>query len=514
MIGVPKSCALLLLLVPQFAVAQSARHRAVRPFFPPSESAITLDQSRAASATISTQGGSLAATAADGTRFTLTVPAGALLSDEDITMIPVAAIKQIPLSGGLRAAVQLQPEGLRLLAPATLTIDATQPLSSSGQKPIGFGYHGNGDEFHLFPTVISGSHVELKLMHFSGYGVGSGTDSDVQAQQQRTPASAEDRAQQDIAAGQDLYASLQAWWAVLLGQLQNPSDFESAFFAFMTWRSIALAEPRAFPLIEAGWGYVSTALVAAIQNAQSECVRDPSRVRVILRLIAIARQPELQMRSNALAIARQLVSKCLAFELQFDSEMSLNSSILRWDAQLKSTVPFHMELDQNDKPVIIPASAPLNYVKYTTFYEGCTAATKTTDSTLTVANDASGTLSRIEFALDVPSDYAAGRQPRDITLTIDTGAPSDRVLSLTCGSPPHTEPVPNGPEYWRAGWAMFHGGLYGENERVSETYTQIRNWDFLGGRIFAQKIYSRSSPTEPIVNTEMTTLKLVHTPAQ
>src|SRR2546428_405092 len=296
MIGVPRSCALLLLLVPQFAVAQSARHRAVLPS-PPSQSGLTLDQSRAATGSISTDGGSLSATAADGTRFTLTVPAGAFLSDEDITMIPVAAFKQIPLSGGLRAAVQLQPEGLRLQAPATLTIDAAQPLGLTGQKPIAFGYHGDGDGLYLFPAVISGSHAEFALMHFSGYGAGSGTDGDVQAQQQRTPANPEDRAQQDIAAGMARYAALQAWWAVLVGQLQgaatDPNTFEAVYFQFITWRNIALSEPLAFPLIESGWAFVSTALVNAVQNAQLQCVSDPSRVSVMLRLIAIAKTPAL-----------------------------------------------------------------------------------------------------------------------------------------------------------------------------------------------------------------------------
>jgi len=523
MIRVPISAVFLTIVLSGGAVAgQEVRHRAVRPSFPPSQSGIgvTLDQSRAASASISTQGGSLSATAADGTQFTLTVPAGAFLSDEDITITPVAGISRLPLSGGLLAAVQLQPDGLRLMQPATLVIQLpAQQVSSGGQRPIGFAYHGSGNEFHLFPSELSGPFFDLSLMHFSGYGVGSGTDGDVQAQQQRAPASAEDRAEQDIATGEERFVALQAWWATLVGQLQgasnNPAEFESVFFQFLTWRSLALAEPRAFPLIDAGWSYVNTALINAIQNAASACVADPSRVRVILRLVAIARQPELQMRSNALAIARSLVSKCLTFELQFDSEMSLNSTILRWDARLKSTVTFHMELDQTDKPIVIPASSPLTYVSYTTFYAGCISEqTQTTDSTLTIENDQAGTLSRIEFFLDLPDNSVAGSRPRDITITIDTGLPSDRVLSLTCGEPPYTQPVPSGPEYWRAGWAMFHGGLYGENERISETFTQIRNWDFLGGRLYAQKVYSRSSPTEPVVNTEMTTLKLFHRPVE
>src|SRR5258706_11028181 len=45
-----------------------------------------LDTARAASAIITTDGGAVTATAANGTVFTLTIPPGALLDQENITM--------------------------------------------------------------------------------------------------------------------------------------------------------------------------------------------------------------------------------------------------------------------------------------------------------------------------------------------------------------------------------------------------------------------------------------------
>jgi hypothetical protein len=481
--------------------------------------AATSDDARASSALISTDGGSLSSTAADGTRFTLTLPAGATLSDEQITITPITAIDGLPLSGGFRSAVQLGPEGLRLLEPATLVIDAPTPFSSGGMRPIGFGYRRTGDEFHLFPSTVTGSKAELHLMHFSGYGVGSGTDGDVAAQQQRTPASAEDRAQQDLAAGMERFAVLQAWWVALLPRLQAASDagsFDLAFSEFLTWRSIALSEPLATPLIQAGWAAVNQGLVNAIRQTQSQCVRDPAQVQKILHLVAVAeRWPETRQ-GDGLSVARQLVPKCLTFQLKFDSEMTITSEVVRYDARVQATVNFHLDLDQNNKPVVIPASGPLQYVTFTTFNAGCTAETQTTGSTFRIDNDPAGSWSRIEFALDFGGDLFVPqfeRQPRDIRLAIDHGKPVDRVLSLTCGNPPITMPVPSGPLFWQAGWASFHGGFFGEDEHLSENLFQIRNWEFLGGRLYAQKIYSRGTPG-PELPTEKTTLQLFHTPVE
>ena len=76
---------------------------------------------------VSAEGGQITATAADGTRFTLVVPPQALLSEVEIKMTPVAQVGLFPLSGDLVAAVQLEPEGLLLWEPASLTIEPAVP---------------------------------------------------------------------------------------------------------------------------------------------------------------------------------------------------------------------------------------------------------------------------------------------------------------------------------------------------------------------------------------------------
>jgi hypothetical protein len=133
----------------------------------------TVDTAHSVSGLIAAKsGGSLTTKGADGSEFTLSVPANALLGDQPVTMTPILSVAGLPLSGGFGAAVQLSPEGLVLLQPATLTIKPARQIPVAQQT--GFAYHGSGQDFYLYP-LNSVNTVTLSLVHFSGYGVGSGT---------------------------------------------------------------------------------------------------------------------------------------------------------------------------------------------------------------------------------------------------------------------------------------------------------------------------------------------------
>ena len=155
-----------------------------------------LDPTHATVAVITaTAGGSITATAADGTIYILTIPADALLFDTEITLTPVTSIGGLPFSGGLQAAVQIAPDGLYLYQVATLSIaPATAVLSS---KQIGFGYYGSGTEFHLEALTTTG--LVFGIQHFSGYGAGLGTAADVSQQELRPPTAPPDQLVQVIA---------------------------------------------------------------------------------------------------------------------------------------------------------------------------------------------------------------------------------------------------------------------------------------------------------------------------
>jgi hypothetical protein len=115
-------------------------------------------------------GGTVSATGADGAVFTLQIPAAVLRSDEVITMTPIAAISDIPLSNGFVSGVTLEPQGLRLFAPATLTIQAPGNVPVASQW--GFSFDGAGDDFHAYPMLLQQAPA-MQIAHFTGFGYGA-----------------------------------------------------------------------------------------------------------------------------------------------------------------------------------------------------------------------------------------------------------------------------------------------------------------------------------------------------
>lgn len=142
----------------------------------PVELRLDFEPERGRAKTITPAGGTLTATAGDGTRFELRLPPGALLQSRRISMIPVRSVGGLPLSGGAVAAVHLKPDGLQLLKPALLRIRPTREVPVAEQ--VAFGYTGNGHDAYLHPMTLDPTRVELPIVHFSGYGFGQAPPGD------------------------------------------------------------------------------------------------------------------------------------------------------------------------------------------------------------------------------------------------------------------------------------------------------------------------------------------------
>jgi hypothetical protein len=154
---------------PKTADAKKAGVFPVQP--KPVKVTVIRDGGHAASASIPASGGTITAVGADGTRFTLTIPPKALDGDSTITMTPVSAIEGLPLSGGLVAAVHFEPEGLRFNLPVELRIEP--PGEVPVEQQVGLGYLGDGKDLHLYP-LERGRALTMRLLHFSGFGIGLG----------------------------------------------------------------------------------------------------------------------------------------------------------------------------------------------------------------------------------------------------------------------------------------------------------------------------------------------------
>jgi hypothetical protein len=138
--------------------------------------ASSVDGSRTASAVVPRAGGAVTTTGADGTVYTLTVPPGALGGATAISVTPVTAIANLPLTGGLVAAAQLEPAGLQLAQPATLTLTVPEPVNVAGL--LGFLYSGVGAGFTVLPVAVSGTTLTVEVTHFSTAGAAQGSLQD------------------------------------------------------------------------------------------------------------------------------------------------------------------------------------------------------------------------------------------------------------------------------------------------------------------------------------------------
>jgi hypothetical protein len=171
----------------------------------PTNISVMLDPSHAVTQFVSLAGDTLQTTGTDGTKYSLVIPKNALLYGNNITMTPIASASNLPLSGGLVGGVKLEPEGLHLVRPATLTIDPAKPIPAGLE--LGFGFHQDGQDFYLKTLWPSGRFV-VDLMHFSGVGAGIGSNTDLATQKQRVPHEAEDQLDQHQAIARDDMARL------------------------------------------------------------------------------------------------------------------------------------------------------------------------------------------------------------------------------------------------------------------------------------------------------------------
>jgi len=144
----------------------------------PVEVKITLDEENRVSSMITPQGGTITAQGADGAKFTLTFPPGALLNTEEITLTPVTDIAGWPLANSMLAAVRMEPEGLQLTTSAKLTLELAQPPPSF---LTGFFLQGSGEGFHAVTTEVQGNTATLPLTHFTigGWGLIECVDVDL-----------------------------------------------------------------------------------------------------------------------------------------------------------------------------------------------------------------------------------------------------------------------------------------------------------------------------------------------
>lgn len=142
------------------------------------------------------EGGTLSATAADGSKFDLVVPPNAVGGDTKMTMTPLRDVEG--LGDGPVHAVQLKPEGLLLYDVARLTITPSSPIPVTNQLM----FEATGKGANPGPALLDprSEPIVLLLEHFSIGGVAPVTPEQRATFLEKSASNAERRIRGEVSA--------------------------------------------------------------------------------------------------------------------------------------------------------------------------------------------------------------------------------------------------------------------------------------------------------------------------
>ena len=125
------------------------------------------------------RGGLLQLFTPDGIAYTLDIPTNAVLRPTLARMSLLTNLGGLPASGGLLAAVRLEPEGLVLASPTFL--ECTFPTNLLRERVASFAFDHDGRRLHLAPDLVGTNRVRLLVNQFRGHGSALFTLAEVEA---------------------------------------------------------------------------------------------------------------------------------------------------------------------------------------------------------------------------------------------------------------------------------------------------------------------------------------------
>jgi hypothetical protein len=481
-----------------------------------------LDSASAVTATMSSEGGTLTVTAGDGAVFTLTIPAGALTGVEEITLTPVVSIDDLPFSYGLAGAVQLGPEGLLLVMPATLVIQPPAPVSIDEESP--FAWYNTGEDFHLFPLTLDLTTFTINLSRFGGYGLGRGTSVDrdnvASHEPSRADAQLEQQVQKEVSDTRQILsqnptkaqankalknlkaaeiALILAYVAAVVpaqaasdvALLDFNADLRCKLLKYLKTVQHLHNHGRQLSDVR-GLGkkilnFAQQALATLAATSYNNCISDPPNLQEIGVLLglgkftsALARSDKAlsQLSKGAVADIMKKVGKCSSpLRLRFDSTETYIDEAGLFTANLELTAKVDLTFAKNQ----FTGEAPLEHQNTYVHPPVCTVSETVQDSTLKVL--------KVDFNLHLLDVNCPGEDPtppNDYDVVIDVGNPEE-VFTITCPDESFTIPA---LDLWRT-W--FYGGHFPEALDHSQSQFRITGWTMgeEGGTTLAFKHYNQ-----------------------
>lgn len=471
-----------------------------------------LDLGRVAAADIGRGGGSVTATGADGTRFTLTIPAGALLDPANVSLTPLTSAGTLPMGArGLRA-VQIGPAGRDLLKPASLAI--APPKLPSKLELTGFGFDTGGRQFHLSPVSRSGSEASLKVFELEGLGIVSAkAGARYLFSRSRVPTSLVDQLLQVAAAPRAPKRAsasqagprdaLSAQVFALFTQIQAlaiSGDIDTAAAQFVVWDAISLGFSGQYPETLAWRALVGQAFQVGfareIAQARAACLsKDIRQMGRLLRFrdylhTSLVSLPQLAgLRSDIDAT----VSRCLRFELDYDVSITgANGYGESVDARVTSTVPVQSPVPGDTD--FFSGSAALVVANYAVGPVDCW--------THTWSVSPSAPLAIKQMSVGISRERGAELLPANIRMTFNLGS-LDEQVTHTCDGDPSSSYTDQQHAYDGVAAALL-GGAAGADFELSWTAAP-------SGGDYSSQTFTKSAQTDGNY-TGTFTFRLRHTP--
>src|SRR5665648_96250 len=534
-------------------------------FHPPSDPAsvgVALDESNAAEAVIPVEGGVLRATGADGTLYTLDIPADALLNETKIRIVPTA-VSGLPFGGEQTYAAQLEPEGLFFNNYATLTITPPQEIPLDEQ--IFFGYQAEGQDLIFAPPVVDSKDIKISILHFSGYGVTKGLLADPESVRERLGGSAERRLQSQTAEllGQERQRQLLGAgdseagnWAddlkALMDQYQKEvvdvrvaAAGESCAAGRLALQTVLGLErqKQLLGMAEGGMdqfsGLMDTVAKVCIKEEYEMCAQDHIIHRMIPVWLGFERQAQLlgMENSSASQYAKEMTQKCLTFELVFESQATFDDGGGGgFDSSVNAKVPLHFK----PEGLIIEGTSALINDSFTFKVPGCSVTSNRGGSSLPISS--------LVYITDNHSPNDTLGYVRDFKLTYFAEATTESFVVACPDETPYTSPP--SPLWWGEYVVLHQDEMTAVSESGSGSAPAapaapgmpdiasmmaaaqsgvmlpsfpvpqlsggmgfvMEDWEILGGEYFAKKEWIKEDADLGLV--EAGTFKLYHRPGQ
>ena len=345
--------------------------------------AAVADTAAAVAESVGADGGTIAVAG-----MQLAIPAGAVPEGTTITATPLRSLQGSPFAAA-PVGLKLEPSGLVLLEPATLTL----PRPSGTGALVGIGFNSDGDGFHLVPHRLVGDTVQLKVWHFSGAGVLNASLDELAAVLRYEPTPAHELAEQRIAAalvdaqvngsnpGAAIFGALRDWRTSSVSQglsiartTTRLDFFELAFGEWLAW--LAYLQEYRDTLAAADSSFFDTAVreidrpsatnaAAAVARRQLERCLGPdlprAALRDVIRVAAAVNLAGLPIQETEADGARPLpegpnlpgacvdvritaIEHAAAFARNRDNRFTVRAEVVFWSGEPSTTVPLRYRL--------------------------------------------------------------------------------------------------------------------------------------------------------------------------